>query len=196
MLQQGWGWGWGQGHHSAGRSQLPFLLPRCEGHWDGEPGPGVPRHDSLPPLNWLALILSVRRSPEVQWLEGGHCDELKGRGVTQPSSSANVEGREAVLHLMGDQAVETLRRARRPLFLGLHTLRCHWSKSRLCSGPMHVTPSDLLRSKKPVRRAFCFPETSSPTEINLMGSNISQPIVYLSSLQKLSDRQLTTWSLN
>lgn len=64
---------------------------------------------------------------------------------------------------------------------------------------MHVTPSDLLRSKKPLsEEVFCFPETSkSPPEINLMGSNINQPMVFpQSSLQKLSDRQLTAWSSN
>lgn len=169
--QQGWG-GVGAGPPfplHRGEGSLPFLTPQMRTAQDKEPGPTprVPRHAdcSATPLSWLADLVTLERSPERSVAgEGGHCDELKGQQRYLAVSSAGVEGGGGpVLHTVGDQAVETFGEPGRPLFLGLHTLRCHWSKSRLCSGPMHVTPSDLLRSKKPLsEEAFCFPETSSP----------------------------------
>ena len=62
---------------------------------------------------------------------------------------------------------------------------------------MHVTLSDLLRSKKPLSEDVSyFPETSkAPPEMSLMGISINQPMVVpLGSPWTLSDRQLTAWS--
>lgn len=101
------------------------------------------------------------------------------------------------MHTVGDQAVETLGEPGGPSFLGTHALQHHCSKSRLGSGPMHMTLSDFLRSKNPLSEdASCFPETSkAPPEMSLMGISINWlMVVPPGSPWKLSDRQLTAWS--